>query len=243
MSQGRGSAASSLVAYILGITPVDPIRHGLFVGRFLNESSAVPDIDIDIDTQRREEVIQYVYKKYGEEHAAMVCTYVTFRRANAIREVGKVFGFPPHILDRMAKSVSGMPAGIQLPPTQITRTLGCAPSSGNTSIRASSGNISVHSEPGKSRDFPRTSSIHVGGMIVSSKPISEMVPSRGRGPKGGLSANGTKTGWTTRGLIKVDLLGLRMLSLIDEAVRLVKTAREIELDLEGLPEDDSLVYD
>jgi DNA polymerase III alpha subunit len=73
----------------------------------LNESSAVPDIDIDIDTQRREEVIQYVYEKYGEEHAAMVCTYVTFRSRNAIREVGKVFGFPPHILDRMAKSVSG----------------------------------------------------------------------------------------------------------------------------------------
>ena len=107
LSQGRGSAASSIVAYILGITPVDPIRHGLFVGRFLNESSAVPDIDIDIDTQRREEVIQYVYEKYGEEHAAMVCTYVTFRSRNAIREVGKVFGFPPHILDRMAKSVSG----------------------------------------------------------------------------------------------------------------------------------------
>jgi len=79
LAQGRGSAASSLVAYVLGITPVDPIRYKLFVGRFLNEFG-VPDIDIDISTNRREEVIQYVYEKYGREHAAMVCTYVTFRR-------------------------------------------------------------------------------------------------------------------------------------------------------------------
>ncbi len=104
-AQGRGSAASSVVAYVLGITPVDPIRHKLFVGRFLNELS-IPDIDIDIATNRREEVIRYVYDTYGRDHAAMVCTYVTFQGRNAIREVGKVLGLPAHVLDRMAKTTS-----------------------------------------------------------------------------------------------------------------------------------------
>ena len=104
-AQGRGSAASSVVAYVLGITPVDPMRHNLFVGRFLNELS-IPDIDIDIATHRREEVIQYAYDTYGRDNAAMVCTYVTFQARNAIREVGKVLGLPAHALDRMAKTVS-----------------------------------------------------------------------------------------------------------------------------------------
>ena len=94
LSQGRGSAASSLVAYLLGITPVDPIRHGLFVGRFLNESSAVPDIDIDIDTRRREEVIHYVYEKYGEEHAGHGMHLRDISARNAIREVGKGIRLP-----------------------------------------------------------------------------------------------------------------------------------------------------
>ena len=89
----------------LGITPVDPIKHNLFIGRFLNELST-PDIDIDIATHRREEVIQYAYNTYGRDNAAMVCTYVTFQARNAIREVGKALGLPAHILDRMAKTVS-----------------------------------------------------------------------------------------------------------------------------------------
>ena len=104
-AQGRGSAASSVVAYVLGITPVDPMKHNLFIGRFLNELST-PDIDIDIATHRREEVIQYAYDTYGRDNAAMVCTYVTFQARNAIREVGKALGLPAHILDRMAKTVS-----------------------------------------------------------------------------------------------------------------------------------------
>jgi len=235
LAQGRGSAASSIVAYVLGITPVDPIRHGLFVGRFLNESSAVPDIDIDIDTQRREEVIQYVYEKYGEEHAAMVCTYVTFRSRNAIREVGKVFGFPPHILDRMAKTVSGYgPAGMANELADVPEFRQYLDSTAWEHFCALSREIA---------DFPRHLSIHVGGMIVSSKPISEMVPLERARAEGRVVCQWDKDGVDDAGLIKVDLLGLRMLSLIDEAVRLVKTTEGLELDLESLPEDDPLVYD
>jgi error-prone DNA polymerase len=235
LSQGRGSAASSIVAYVLGITPVDPIRHGLFVGRFLNESSAVPDIDIDIDTQRREEVIQYVYEKYGEEHAAMVCTYVTFRARNAIREVGKVFAFPPHILDRMAKSVSSYS------PAHVINELKDV-----AEFRQYLDSAAWEHFCGLSReivDFPRHLSIHVGGMIVSSKPISEMVPLERARAEGRVVCQWDKDGVDDAGLIKVDLLGLRMLSLIDEAVRLVKATEGKELDLESLPEDDPPVYD
>ncbi len=365
LSQGRGSAASSIVAYVLGITPVDPIRHGLFVGRFLNESSAVPDIDIDIDTRRREEVIQYVYEKYGEEHAAMVCTYVTFRARNAIREVGKVFGFPPHILDKMSKTVSGYgpahtttrgvglsndkyerkrviegeapPAlpveGATRAPSIVAKTVsGYGPAHTTTrgaclaknerseiegeappalpvegatrapsiaegeapegwpvegacdprSIVGSRQQSPGRGHPAKASgegletplivaelsdvpefrqyldstawehfcalsreiaDFPRHLSIHVGGMIVSSKPISEMVPLERARAEGRVVCQWDKDGVDDAGLIKVDLLGLRMLSLIDEAVRLVKTTEGVELDLESLPEDDPLVYD
>jgi error-prone DNA polymerase len=235
LAQGRGSAAGSLVAYLLGIAPVDPIKHALFVGRFLNESSAVPDIDVDIDSQRREEVIQYVYTKYGEEHAAMVCTYVTFRARNAIREVGKVFGFPPHVLDRMAKSVSAYS------PASAIEDLKDIPEFRQYLDSAAWGHFCRLT--GQIADFPRHLSIHVGGTIISSKPISEMVPLERARAERRVVCQWDKDGVDDAGLIKVDLLGLRMLSLIDEAVHLVKSTRGIEIDLSRLPDDDPRVYD
>jgi error-prone DNA polymerase len=238
LAQGRGSAASSLVAYLLGITPVDPIRHDLFVGRFLNESSAVPDIDIDIDTRRREEVIQYVYRKYGEEHAAMVCTYVTFRARNAIREVGKAFGVPPHVLDRMAKSVSAYSSASAIEDLknipEFTRYLGSAAWGRFCAIAAGIA------------DFPRHLSIHVGGMVVSSKPISRMVPLERARAEGRVVCQWDKDGVDDAGLIKVDLLGLRMLSLIDEALCLIKAGggqQGATPDFDRTAEDDPHVYD
>ena len=105
-AQGRGSAANSLVAYALDITQVDPIRHHLLFERFLSEDArTMPDIDVDFCARHREEVIQYVYQKYGEEHTAMVCNVVTFRARSAVRDVGKALGFPLDLLDRIAKSL------------------------------------------------------------------------------------------------------------------------------------------
>ncbi len=106
LAQGRGSAAGSIVAYVLDITRVDPIEHDLLFERFLSEKrGTIPDIDFS--REGREEVIQYVYRRYGEDHAAMVCTVITFQARSAIREVGKALGFPPDLLDRIAKSVYG----------------------------------------------------------------------------------------------------------------------------------------
>jgi DNA polymerase III alpha subunit len=105
IGQGRGSAGDSIVAYCLGITKVDPIEHKLLFERFINEARALPDIDIDFDVNRREEVIQYLYTKYGADHAAMVCTVVTYRARSAVREVAKALGFPPEGIDALAKAL------------------------------------------------------------------------------------------------------------------------------------------
>jgi DNA polymerase III alpha subunit len=105
IGQGRGSAGDSIVAYCLGITKVDPIEHKLLFERFINEARTLPDIDIDFDVNRREEVIQYLYRRYGEDHAAMVCTVITYRARSAVREVAKALGFPLEAVDRVAKAL------------------------------------------------------------------------------------------------------------------------------------------
>jgi DNA polymerase III alpha subunit len=105
IGQGRGSAGDSIVAYCLGITKVDPIAHKLLFERFINEARTLPDIDIDFDVNRREEVIQYLYTRYGEDHAAMVCTVITYRARSAVREVAKALAFPPELVDRVAKAL------------------------------------------------------------------------------------------------------------------------------------------
>src|SRR5688500_12685029 len=105
-AQGRGSAGDSIVAYVLGITRVDPIRHRLLFERFINEGrTTYPDVDIDFATSRREEVIQYVYERYGAEHTGMVCNFVTYRARSAVREVGYALGFPRPLVDRVAKAL------------------------------------------------------------------------------------------------------------------------------------------
>ena len=105
IGQGRGSAGDSIVAYCLGITKVDPIEHKLLFERFINEARALPDIDIDFDVNRREEVIQYLYTRYGADHAAMVCTVITYRARSAVREVAKALGFPADGVDALAKAL------------------------------------------------------------------------------------------------------------------------------------------
>ncbi|HET7520308.1 MAG TPA: PHP domain-containing protein, partial [Candidatus Limnocylindria bacterium] len=105
IGQGRGSAGDSIVAYCLGITKVDPIEHKLLFERFINEARTLPDIDIDFDVNRREEVIQYLYERYGEDHSAMVCTVITYRARSAVREVAKALGFPLEAVDRVAKAL------------------------------------------------------------------------------------------------------------------------------------------
>jgi error-prone DNA polymerase len=232
-AQGRGSAASSVVAYVLGITPVDPMRHNLFVGRFLNELST-PDIDIDIATDRREEVIQYAYDTYGRDNAAMVCTYVTFQARNAIREVGKVLGLPAHILDRMAKTMShygGLHAVESLREVPEFKSYLDSDAWGRFCKLCT--NIA---------GFPRHLSIHVGGMIITPRPIAEIVPQEHARAEGRIVCQWDKDAVDDAGLIKFDLLGLRMLSLIDEAKELIQQDRGQSIDFDNIGTDDPEVY-
>jgi len=234
-AQGRGSAANSLVAYLLGITKVDPIKNRLFLGRFLNEElSSIPDIDIDISTKERERVISYVYERYGPDRVAMVCTYVTFQARNAIREVGKALGFQKEIIDRMARSVSVYSArAIEEDLRRIEEYKRYFDSKIWQDFISLCRAIA---------DFPRHISVHVGGMLISSSPLTELVPLE-RAPIGRIICQWDKDGVEDAGLVKVDLLGLRMLSLIEEARRLVERNYGIRLDMGEIPLDDESVFD
>ncbi|MFW6055876.1 MAG: DNA polymerase III subunit alpha [Chloroflexota bacterium] len=237
-AQGRGSAANSIVAYLLGITKVDPIKNRLFLGRFLNEDmSSMPDIDIDVSTAHREDLIQYVYRTYGEERAAMVCTFVTFQARNALREVGKVIGIPPHVIHRLARSISWYGYG----PRNVQGELSSIDEFETYFDRLPFQEfLSICS---RLEDLPRHVSIHNGGMLISSCPLSDIVPLERATMPGRVVCQWDKDSVADAGLIKIDLLGLRMLSLLDEARILVAKNHGISLDLEDLPQDDPAVYD
>jgi len=238
-AQGRGSAASSIVTYLLGVTRVDPVRHKLFAGRFLNdEMSAIPDIDIDIASDsedHREKLIQYIYDRYGPEHAAMVCNVVTYRARNAIRDVGKAMGLPPHVVDAAAKSMetySAKKIGDDLSQlSEFEQQIGSGPWQQFLDLCA------------EISGFPRHLGIHVGGMLISTTPLIDFVPLERAAMPGRVVAQWDKDDVSDVGLIKIDLLGLRMLSLIDEAIKLIEGNRGESLDLERIPLDDPEVYE
>jgi error-prone DNA polymerase len=242
-AQGRGSAADSIVAYVLDITKVDPIAHNLLFERFLTEDShTMPDIDLDIATNDREEVIQYVYRKYGEKYAAMVCNVVTYRSRSSSREVAKALGFRPEVVDRMAKSIDAprfdsrmviRPAGESHPAALVDRL--------NEQERARWPLFRKIVE--EIADFPRHLSIHNGGMLITALPLVDTVPiERATMPDRNV-VQFDKRDIEDLGLIKMDLLGLRTLSLIKDAVAMIDELHGVRLDLGTLPLDDPAVYD
>src|SRR5213594_725585 len=264
-AQGRGSAADSIVAYVLDITKVDPIQHDLLFERFLTEDSrTMPDIDLDIATNDREEVIQYVYKKYGERYAAMVCNVVTYRARSASREVAKALGFRLETINRMAKSIDqyhvdprGMPTSAQHPAYHHTDR---ASEHGWEEPRAMPDTVAdlleTFDEKERARfplfreltlaiaDFPRHLSIHNGGMLITAAPLIDTVPIERATMPGRVMCQFDKRDVEDLGLIKMDLLGLRTLSLVKEARAMIGARHATEVpDLDRLPLDDAAVYD
>lgn len=240
-AQGRGSAASSIVTYLLGVTRVDPVAQRLFAGRFLNdEMSAIPDIDIDIASDRedqREKLIQYIYRRHGPGHAAMLCNVITYRARSTVREVGKAMELPPDLVDRMARSLDVYSA------VNINERLsGMAEFREALASRAGEQFLDICRQIA---DCPRHLGIHVGGMIISTTPLCDIVPLEKAAMPGRVVTQWDKDDISDVGLIKIDLLGLRMLSLIHEATRLAREGPCPELDphLDGLPLDDPRVYD
>jgi len=222
--RGRGSAANSIVAYLLRITNVDPLAHNLLFERFLStEARVMPDIDLDFCARRREEVIQYVYERYGEAHVGMVCNYVTYRKRSAVRDVGKALGLPPDTVDSLAKSLrweDGLPEGVSQGIWNEFRALW-----------------------EQIQGLPRHLSIHVGGMCITAKPLNGLVPLERATMPGRVVVQWDKDGVEDAGLIKLDLLSLRTLSAVEECLQLVEQNHGIRIDLDALPLDDPAVYD
>ena len=263
-AQGRGSAADSIVAYVLDITKVDPIQHDLLFERFLTEDSrTMPDIDLDIATNDREEVIQYVYQKYGERYAAMVCNVVTYRARSASREVAKALGFRDETIDRMSKSIDqyhvdprDLPTAAQHPAYHHTDR---ASEHGWEEPRALPDTLTdlleIFDENERARfplfreltlaiaDFPRHLSIHNGGMLITALPLVDTVPiERATMPNRNV-VQLDKRDVEDLGLVKMDLLGLRTLSLVKDAVADIHARHGELLELGTLPLDDPAVYD
>jgi len=255
--QGRGSAANSLVAYLLNITPVDPLRHNLLFERFLSEGSrTTPDIDVDFAADRREEVIQYVYERYGEEHVAMVCNVVTYRARSALRDVAKALAFPSDIIDRAAKALDTHSASkaartLESPDRQSHSSsssplLSMAPADPQTSSSSSPPLFpwqTLSRLLGEIDGVPRHLSIHVGGMLITAAPLVEVVPVERATMPDRVVVQWNKDSVEDAGLIKIDLLSLRTLGVIEEALGHIREQRGIELDLAHLPLDDPAVYD
>lgn len=233
--QGRGSAANSLVAYLLDISPIDPLAHHLVFERFLSaERQTVPDIDIDFQADRREEVIQYIYHRYGHDHAAMACTLVTFQARSAVRDVGRVLGLPPHLIDLAARAFD----------SRRLEDLAAQPG-----IRDILQDRSVARPWAQLLDLcaqidglPRHLGIHNGGMVITGAPLAERVPTEPATMGARVVIQWDKEALETAGLVKIDILGLRMLSVIAEALATIEHLTGQRPNFDRLTFDDPAVY-
>ncbi|MBM3357965.1 MAG: error-prone DNA polymerase [Betaproteobacteria bacterium] len=235
LCQGRGSAANSAVCYCLGITEVDPSRMSMLFERFISrERNEPPDIDVDFEHQRREEVIQYVYRKYGRDRAALAATVITYRPRSAVRDVGKALGLEPSQVDRLAKSLSWWD-GRQVLPERL-REAGVDPGSAviRRLVRIVNDLIG----------FPRHLSQHVGGFVISCGPLARLVPVENAAMEARSVIQWDKDDLEALGLLKVDVLGLGMLSAIRRALALVNHHRGTALTMQQILDrgDDPAVY-
>jgi error-prone DNA polymerase len=240
LAQGRGSAANSAVCYCLEITAVDPVGHGLLFERFLSEGRGeAPDIDVDLAHQDREAVLQYVYERYGREHAAMVCTTVTWRARSAVRDAARVLALPAALGDALSREV-----GRPVPTDGPARTARDA-----ASVLEDGGLARAGLDPASPRaralvglvrglsGLPRHRSIHVGGFVLTGQRLSSVVPVEPASMDGRTVIQWDKDDLGPVGLVKIDLLGLGILTLLAEALELVEAHRGVRLDLGRLPED------
>jgi len=232
LCQGRGSAANSAVCFCLGITAIDPVRMELLFERFLSKERAEPpDIDLDIEHHRREEVIQHMYQRYGRHRAAMVANVVRYRSRSALREVGKVLDISEVDLDRSAKLLSHHDEGLA----------GALGDAGLEKTLAINQKLVELSE--QLRGFPRHLSIHPGGFLLGSEALSRIVPVENATMEDRTVIQWDKTDVETMNLFKVDLLGLGALTHLDYAFRLLKKHRGKDLSMATIPNRDWATFE
>lgn len=241
---GRGSAAGSLVSYCLGITTIDPLQHGLPFERFLNpQRPTPPDIDMDFADDRRDEVLGYVAKKYGEDHVAQIITFGRMEARVAIRDIGRVLGLPYEDPDKIAKLIPNVPGQ----KTSLETAVATVPDLAEYYKQPKYKELIDLAK--KVEGVVRHSSVHAAAVVIADKPLTEYTPIQ----------QDTKTGKTVTqydmyvidcnvsddavGLLKFDFLGLRNLSIIQTALRLIKENKDIDINLEKLPLDDPKTFE
>ena len=233
---GRGSAAGSMVAYVLGITNVDPIKYNLLFERFLNpERITMPDIDIDFPDNRREEMIHYVAKKYGSIHVAQIITFGTFGAKAALRDAGRVCGLNTKELDLLSRSLPSINGlTIQMAHSESSRF--------RVWIQESALHKQIYDIARKWEGLPRHTSIHAAGVIITDEPLTNLIPIQA----------GHEEVYLTQfpmeileeiGLLKMDFLGLRNLSLLEQIVRQINRSAGINLKLNQIPLDDEKTFE
>ncbi|WP_091569833.1 DNA polymerase III subunit alpha [Melghirimyces thermohalophilus] len=232
---GRGSAAGSLVAYVLGITNIDPIRYKLLFERFLNpERVSMPDIDIDFNDERRDEVIDYVTRKYGSDRVAQIITFGTMAPRAAVRDVGRVMGLPYTEVDRVAKMI---PSG---PGVKLERVMERG-SELDRAVREDPRVARLMENVRKVEGFPRHVSTHAAGVVISDTPLTDHVPLE-EGTGGISLTQYPMEALEEIGLLKADFLGLRNLTVIERTIEAVREAEGTEIDFNGSDYDDPVTY-
>ena len=228
LCQGRGSAANSTVCYVLGITAVDPDKHDLLFERFVSASRGEPpDIDIDFEHERREEVIQHVYDRYGRDRAAIAATVIRFRTRSAVREVGKAMGLSEDTTAKLAKASWG-PGG-ERPLAEIAAGEGLDPADRRLSMA-----LQLAEEL---QGFPRHLATHVGGFVITRGPLVELAVVGNAAMEGRTVLEWDKDDIDALGILKVDVLALGMLTCLRRALDLLRRHRGPDLDLASLPRD------
>ena len=234
--RGRGSSVGSLVCYLTGLSHVDPVANNLSLGRFLNrELASIPDIDLDFPRDIREKLIVRVVERYGSEHAALVAAFATYRSRGAIRDVGKALGLPYADLERLARLTDGWNA------QRVADEIAALPEAA-TKLRSPRWRAfgALCSEIA---GLPRHISQHPGGMVISSRPLVELVPVQPAAMEGRQMCQWDKDSCADAGFLKIDLLGLGMLSAVEECVDLIARHRATErIDLSRVPLDDADVF-
>ena len=246
LCQGRGSAANSAVCYALGITNADAVDLGLLFERFMStERDGPPDIDIDIESDRREEAIQYVYDKHGRDHAAQVANVITYRARSSVRDMAKALGYATGQQDAFSKSIDRWAGlgdkcgqGATKGATKgATSGAGFDDRQGNDTVPISVVELATEIE-----HFPRHLGIHSGGMVICDRPVIEVCP-----VEWGRMDNRSVLQWdkddcAAVGLVKFDLLGLGMLSALHYAIDFIRDHHGVDVDLATIPQED-VVYD
>ncbi len=232
----RGSAPGSIVTYTLGITPVDPIHYGLPFERFLNpDRVTMPDIDVDFEDARRDEVINYVTRKYGQDHVAQIITFGTMLAKAAIRDVGRVMGYGYGEVDRIAKAV----------PDQLGITLDEAVKQAPPLREMYEGDQGIHKMIDIAKQLEgvaRNASTHAAGIVISREPLTELMPLQKATNSDALMTQYEMHGVEALGLLKFDFLGLSNLTILRQAVDLIAQHAGVQIDLEQIPLDDATTF-